>query len=89
MKALFIHPTGYTEVWHGKVTVSEILDARITRASLEMNTDSVMRTASAKEYLGGQRLYGLAPDGDLAWTFDMAAVGEPLTNHLAAKLKSV
>lgn len=54
-----------------------------------MTTDSVMRTASAKEYLGGQRLYGLAPDGDLAWTFDMAAVGEPLGNHLAAKLKRV
>ncbi|HNE90120.1 MAG: FABP family protein [Candidatus Nanopelagicales bacterium] len=88
-EALFIHPTGYTEVWHGKVTVSEIQDATITRASLEMTTDSVMRTASAKEYLGGQRLYGLAPDGDLAWTFDMAAVGEPLSNHLAAKLKSV
>ena len=88
-EALFIHPTGYTEVWHGKVTVSEIQDATITRASLEMNTDSVMRTSSAKEYLGGQRLYGLAPDGDLAWTFDMAAVGEPLGNHLAAKLKRV
>ena len=88
-EALFIHPTGYTEVWHGKVTVSEIQEATITRASLEMNTDSVMRTSSAKEYLGGQRLYGLAPDGDLAWTFDMAAVGEPLGNHLAAKLKRV
>ena len=47
-EALFIHPTGYTEVWHGKVTVSEIQDATITRASLEMTTDSVMRTASAR-----------------------------------------
>ena len=88
-EALFTHPTGYAEVWHGKVTVSDIQDAKITRASLEMTTDSVMRTASAKEYVGGQRLYGLVADGDLAWTFDMSAVGQPLGNHLAAKLKRV
>ncbi len=88
-EALFTHPTGYAEVWHGRVTIAEIQDARITRASLEMSTDSVMRTASAKEYVGGQRLYGLVPDGDLAWTFDMSAMGQPLTNHLAAKLTSV
>lgn len=85
-EALITHPTGFAEVWHGKVIVSEIQDARITRAHLEMSTDSVMRTASAKEYVGGHRLYGLVADGDLAWTFDMAAVGQPLTNHLAAKL---
>lgn len=86
-EALFNHPSGYVEVWHGKVTVSDIQDATITRASLEMTTDSVMRTQTAKEYVGGTRLYGLVPDGDLAWTFDMAAMGEPLGNHLAAKLK--
>jgi len=88
-EALFTHPTGYAEVWHGKVTIADMHDARITRASLEMTTDSVMRTASAKEYVGGQRLYGLVPDGDLAWTFDMSAMGQPLSNHLAAKLTSV
>ncbi len=88
-EALFSHPTGFAEVWHGRVTIADIQDARITRASLEMTTDTVMRTESAKEYIGGQRLYGLVPDGDLAWTFDMSAMGEPLTNHLAAKLQRV
>lgn len=88
-EALFTHPTGFAEVWHGRVTVADIQDAVITRASLEMTTDSVMRTSSAKEYVGGQRLYGLVPDGDLAWTFDMSAMGEPLSNHLAVKLKRV
>lgn len=86
-EALFSHPTGFAEVWHGRVTIADIQDARITRASLEMTTDTAMRTESAKEYIGGQRLYGLVPDGDLAWTFDMSAMGEPLTNHLAAKLQ--
>lgn len=88
-EAVFSHPAGYAEVWHGRVTIADIQDAKITRASLEMTTDSVMRTASAKEYVGGHRLYGLVPDGDLAWTFDMAAMGESIGNHLAAKLKRV
>ena len=88
-EALFAHPAGYAEVWHGKVTVQGMESARITRARLEMTTDSVMRTASAKEYVGGHRLYGLVPDGDLAWTYDMAAMGQPLQNHLAAKLSRV
>jgi hypothetical protein len=88
-EAVFTHPTGFSEVWYGQVTVSEIRDARITRAHLQMSTDTVMRTATAKPYVGGQRLYGLAPDGDLAWTFDMSAMDEPLSNHLAAKLSRV
>ena len=47
----------------------------------------VARTATAKEYTAGHRLYGLV-DGDLLWTFDMAAVGHPLTSHLSARLKA-
>lgn len=86
-EAVLSHPTGYAEIWHGRVTVSDIQDATISRAYLEMTTDSVMRTASAKDYSAGHRLYGLVPDGDLAWTFDMAAAGQPLGNHLAAKLR--
>ena len=37
----------------------------------------VARTASAKEYCAGHRLYGLV-EGELLWAFDMAAVGQPL-----------
>ena len=39
----------------------------------------------ARERLVGHRLYGLV-EGRLLWTFDMAAVGQPLGNHLAATL---
>ena len=49
-------------------------------------TDAVVRTSSAKEYVGGQRLYGLV-EGDLLWTFDMAAVGQPLQPHIWARLQ--
>ncbi len=46
------------------------------------------RTATSKEYSAGQRLYGLVK-GDLYWTFDMAAMGQVMQNHLAAQLKRV
>ena len=88
VEVVLSHPTGYSEVWLGRVTVTEISGPIITGARIEMSTDAVMRTESAKEYSGGQRLYGLV-EGDLLWTFDMAAVGEPLTNHLAARLQPV
>ena len=50
-----------------------------------MATDVVARTHSAKEYNAGHRLYGLV-DGDLLWTFDMAAMGQELQPHLWARL---
>ena len=43
------------------------------------------RTASAKEVTAGQRLYGLV-EGDLLWTYDMAAEGQPLQSHLWGRL---
>lgn len=82
------HPTGFSEVWVGRVTVTSIVNAAITGARAELATDAVMRTSSAKEYIGGQRLYGLV-EGELMWTFDMAAMGQPLQNHLAARLRPV
>jgi hypothetical protein len=42
----------------------------------------------AKEYNAATRLYGLV-EGDLMYTMDMAAVGEPMTPHLSAQLKRV
>ena len=48
--------------------------------------DAVARTASAKEYAGGKRLYGYV-EGDLLYAFDMAAMGQPLQPHTHAQLK--
>jgi hypothetical protein len=50
--------------------------------------DVVTRTASAKEVTAGHRLYGLVGD-DLAYAYDMAAVGQRLQPHLSAQLKRV
>jgi hypothetical protein len=60
-----------------------------------MATDVVARTATSKEVTAGHRLYGLAgpaagPTGqDLAYAYDMAAMGQPLQPHLSAQLKRV
>ncbi len=85
---LLAHPTGYAEVWYGQVTVTAMETARISGARIHLQSDVVARTASAKPYGGGERLYGLVGD-ELLWTFDMAAGDRPLGNHLAARLRSV
>lgn len=75
VELLLSHSTGFVELWYG----------RVEGARVELATDAVVRTGSAKEYTAGQRLYGLV-QGDLYWTFDMAAMGKQLSNHLAARL---
>jgi len=76
LEVLLTHPTGITEIYLGVITGTKI----------ELATDAVVRTASAKEYTAGKRLYGLV-GADLAYAYDMAAVGQPLQPHLSARLK--
>ena len=79
LEVLLAHPTGITEIYLGQVTGTKI----------EMRTDVVARTSSAKEVTAGHRLYGLVEGGDLAYAYDMAAVGQPLQPHLSAQLKRI
>jgi hypothetical protein len=76
LEVVLAHATGYAEVWIGEVS----------GAKIELRTDVVARTGTAKEYTAGHRLYGLV-EGELLWAFDMAAVGEPLQPHVSAQLK--
>ncbi len=76
VELMLAHQSGYVEIYYGKVD----------GAKIELGTDAVVRTRTAKEYVGGHRLYGLV-DGDLLWTFDMAAVGERIQSHIWARLK--
>ena len=57
-------------------------------ARIELTTDAVVRTESAKEVTAGHRLYGLV-DGKLLSTYDMAAMGHPISNHLAIALEPI
>jgi hypothetical protein len=76
LEVLLAHPTGITEIYLGTVTGTKI----------ELATDAVVRTATAKAVTAGRRLYGLI-GADLAYAYDMAAVGQPLQAHLSAQLK--
>jgi THAP4-like, heme-binding beta-barrel domain len=78
VEALFCTPTGIMELHVGQ----------ITGVRIEFSSDAIMRTATAKEVNAGHRLYGIV-DRDLLYAQDMAAVGQPLTSHLAAKLTRV
>jgi hypothetical protein len=72
------HHTGIVEIYLGEVAFSKI----------ELATDVVARTGTAKEVNALKRLYGQV-DGDLAYAIDLAAVGQPLQSHLSARLQRV
>lgn len=78
VEVLLTHPTGYVEIYVGKVDGPRV----------NLQTDLVARTPTAKEYTAAQRMYGLV-DSDLMWVMDMAAVGQPLQSHASAQLKRV
>jgi THAP4-like, heme-binding beta-barrel domain len=78
VELLLAHPTGIVEVYLGEIRGTQI----------ELGTDIVARTATAKLVTAGHRLYGLVGN-DLAYAFDMAAMGEPLQPHVSAQLKRV
>jgi len=76
MELLLSHNTGFVELWYGEAGAGK----------LELSTDAVVRTESAKEYVGGHRLYGNV-EGDLLYAFDMAAMGQELQPHTWARLQ--
>jgi hypothetical protein len=75
VELLLSHNTGIVEVYYGHAEGGRV----------EMATDAVVRTETAREYVAGQRLYGLV-EGDLWFAFDMAAVGQQLQPHLWGRL---
>lgn len=78
VEVLLTTPTGIMELYYG----------RVEGRKLEIATDAVMRTATAKEVTAGHRLFGIV-DGALLYAYEMAAVGHGLTPHLSARLTRV
>lgn len=78
LEVVLAHPTGVVELYYGTVAFHRI----------ELATDLVARTTSAKEVSALKRLYGLV-DGRLMYAVDMAAVGQPMASHLSATLDRV
>ncbi len=78
IEVLLTSPAGIMELYVG----------RVGNLRVELVTDAVVRTVTAKEVTAGQRLYGIV-DGALLYAHEMAAVGQPLSPHLSAKLNRV
>lgn len=72
------HPHGVMELYAGRVAGPRI----------DLATDVVARTTTAKEYTASTRMYGLV-DGELMWAWDMAALGQDITTHASARLNKV
>lgn len=80
VELLLTHPTGILEMYVGRLEAG--------RNSIQLRTDSVVRSTAAKEYNAGSRMYGLF-EADLMWVMDMAAMGHEMLPHLSARLKRV
>ncbi|GAB6901052.1 heme-binding beta-barrel domain-containing protein [Kineosporia succinea] len=78
LEVLIVHPTGICEIYLG----------RAAGARIDLATDLVARTSTAKEYTAATRLYGLV-EGDLLWALDVAAEGHALQSQASARLKRV
>ena len=78
IEASMLHPSGISELY-----VGQIKDARV-----DLSTDAVMRSTSAKEYIAATRMFGLV-EGALLWAWDIAALGNPLASHASARLERV
>jgi len=78
IEVAIIHPTGVSEFYLGQVRGPRI----------DLATDAVVRSATAKEYAAGTRLYGLV-DAHLLWAWDIAALGQDLRTHASARLARV
>lgn len=74
------HPTGVTEIDEGTLVVDG------DGLSIEVASTSIGLTGSAKSITALSRSFQLAGD-QLTYRVAMAAVGEPLTHHLAATLR--
>jgi hypothetical protein len=78
LEVMLMTPTGVMELYLGKITGTRV----------ELVTDAVLRTSTAKEVSSGHRLFGIV-EGALLYAQEMAAMGHPLSPHLSARLVRV
>ncbi|MEJ3743307.1 FABP family protein [Actinomycetes bacterium KLBMP 9797] len=75
LEVLISTPTGIMELYVGTIKGTQV----------ELVTDAVMRTVTAKEVTAGHRLFGIV-EGALLYAQEMAAMGYGLSPHLSARL---
>ncbi|MEV0320273.1 FABP family protein [Streptomyces sp. NPDC050658] len=77
VEALITQPTGIAEISVGHAAGNAV----------DLATQEVARTPTAKVVDATRRRYTLAEDGTLRFLHDLAAVGQPLQHHLSARLR--
>jgi THAP4-like, heme-binding beta-barrel domain len=75
IEASIVHADGVSELYLGQIRGPRI----------DLATDAVVRSASAKPYAAATRMYGLV-EGHLLWAWDIAALGAELGSHASARL---
>ena len=78
LEVAIVQPGGVSEIYLGEVNGPRI----------DLATDAVVRTATAKEYAAATRIYGLV-DEHLLWAWDIAALGQDLRTHSSGRLARV
>jgi hypothetical protein len=68
--------------------VSELYLGEVAGPRIDLATDAVVRSATAKDYSAATRLYGLVDD-HLLWAWDIAALGQDLRTHASGRLARV
>ncbi len=78
VEVVLSHPTGITEIGEG----------RLEGRKLSLRSTSVGRTGTALEVVAIERHFEI-DDTVLRYRLSMAAVGQPMTHHLAAELRRI
>ena len=73
-----LHPSGISELYLGQ----------IKGARVDLSTDAVLRSQSAKDYTAATRMFGQV-EGALLWAWDIAALGNKMASHASARLERV
>ncbi|GCD48219.1 FABP family protein [Streptomyces paromomycinus] len=76
VEALITQPTG----------IAEISVGHTGDGTVDLTTQEVARTPTAKEVTATRRRYALTVEDTLDFVHDLAAVGHPLQHHLSARL---
>jgi hypothetical protein len=77
VEVVLTHASGIVEIYYG---------APRSQTSWEISTDAVVRTSTAKDVTAAHRLYGIVPDGGLAYVEERAMMGQSMQPHLSAHL---
>jgi hypothetical protein len=78
LEVLLVQPGGVSELYLGEINGPRI----------DLATDAVLRSGTAKEYAAATRMYGLVDD-HLLWAWDIAALGQDLRTHASGRLARV